>query len=310
MRDELGEIIEMFVRRNGVTNVNLPTNGLLPAKTFRHLDYVLDRCPELAIDLNFSLDGLANTHDAIRGVPNNFQKTLETMRQADERYRGERRLRRNVATVITSENYRELVELGLRLMEDDRLNGHYFEIVRGTAPDGSLKSVPLDELRALHRRLMPLHRRYAANLFAHLPWVVRRFATAYYLGNIRLHFELHEQCLEQPRRWPMDCTAGETTLVIDHNGAFRACELRGIVGRLEDYGFDVSAALDSPAMRAEVADIPLANCWCTHSCFIQDSSKFSPRVQLFHVPWMYLRQLLEGGSVEDLAPYHALELAG
>lgn len=307
MRDELGEIVEMFVRHNGVRNLNLPTNGLLPKKVFRTVDYLLERCPELSIDLNFSIDGLADTHDAIRGVPNNFRKTLETIEQAEQRYRGVRRLRRNVATVITSENYRELVELGRLLMSEDRLDGHYFEIVRGQAPDGSLKAVPLDDLRALHRRLTVFHERYAAKLFAHLPWVARQFAAMYYLGNVRFHFELHEQCLEGPRPWPMPCTAGETSIVIDHNGAFRACELRGIVGRLQDHDFDVSAALRSPEMQAEVADIPKANCWCTHSCFIQDSSKFSARVQLFHIPWMFLRQIFERGGIQDLAPHHALE---
>ena len=52
LREELGEIIEMFVRRNGVRNVNLPTNGLLPKQTFRTADYLLERCPDLAIDLD------------------------------------------------------------------------------------------------------------------------------------------------------------------------------------------------------------------------------------------------------------------
>ena len=47
---------------------------------------LLERCPELVIDLNFSLDGLANTHDAIRGVPNNFQKTLATMDMAAKKW--------------------------------------------------------------------------------------------------------------------------------------------------------------------------------------------------------------------------------
>ena len=33
------------------------------------------------IDLNFSLDGMQKTHDNIRGVPNNFVRTLATMRR-------------------------------------------------------------------------------------------------------------------------------------------------------------------------------------------------------------------------------------
>ena len=312
LRDELAEIVSWFVRRNGVRNVNLPTNGLLPEKIFRAVDRMLEECPEVAIDLNFSLDGLADTHDAIRGVPNNFVRTLATMEEAGRRYRGVRRLRRNVLTVITREGYQEIVALGLKLMRETDIDGQYFEVVRGQTPDPTLGGLTRTQLSGLHRRLMPFHRRYADKLFAHLPFGVRHFARLYYLGNLRLHFDLHERCLESPQRWPMPCTAGETSIVIDHNGAFRACEMRAIVGSLADFGYDVTRALASAAMRAEVAAIPRANCWCTHSCFIQESSKFQPSVQLFHIPWAWLRQRLERLPEMDsreLDDFKALELA-
>ena len=123
LRKELAEIIELFYVNNGVRHVNLPTNGLLPEKVDKVITHLLERCPELVIDLNFSLDGLANTHDAIRGVPNNFQKTLATMDMAAQRWQGERRLRRNVVTCVTAENYRELVDLGLKMMRDADADG-------------------------------------------------------------------------------------------------------------------------------------------------------------------------------------------
>jgi hypothetical protein len=110
----------------------------------------------------------------------------------------------------------------------------------------------------------------------------------------------------------MPCTAGETSIVIDHNGRFRACEMRGIVGNLADFDFDVRRALESDAMRAEVRAIPEANCWCTHSCFIQDSSKFQPSVQLFNIPWAWFRQRIDRLPelpATQLARFKALELA-
>lgn len=290
LRPELAEIAALFARYNGVRNVNLPTNGLLPAKIFAAVDRMLELAPGLTIDLNFSLDGLANTHDAIRGVPNNFIRTLETIREAEARYKNERRLRRNVLSVVTTENYHELIELGLQLAEDGRIDGQYFEVARGAMPDGSLGRLSRQELETLHRQLMPFHRHYAKKLFAHLPAGARQIATMYYLGNLRMHFDLHESCHESPQPWPMKCTAGETTIVVDHNGRFRACEMRGIVGNLAEHDFDVTRALGSKEMLAEVAAIPAANCWCTHSCFIQESSKFSPQVQLFRIPWAWLRQ--------------------
>lgn len=288
LRAELAEIVAMFVRQNGVRNVNLPTNGLLPEKMFPIVDRMLQSCPEVSIDLNFSIDGLAPTHDAIRGVPENFVRTTATLREAARRYRGVRRLRRNVLTVITRENYQEVERLALQIQQE-AVDGHYFEVVRGAAPDPSLKVLTRTAVAGLHQRLMPIHRRYAKELFAHLAPGVRQLATLYYLGNLRFHYDLHEQCLDGPEAWPMPCTAGETSIVIDHNGRFRACEMRGILGDLHDYDFDVRRALESAAMAREVAAIPEANCWCTHSCFIQDSSKFSAKAQLGRIPWAGLR---------------------
>lgn len=311
LRPELGEIVTMFARNNGVRNVNLPTNGLMPEKLFAAVDHIIKSAPETAIDVNFSLDGLTNTHDAIRGVPNNFVRTIGTIREAERRYKGNRKVRRNVVTVITRENYSEIVNLALHILEETQSDGHYFEVVRGQAPDPSLKQLTQDGVAALHRKLMPVHRKYADRLFDHLPASVRHIAKLYYLGNLRLHFDLHEQCLERPHRWPMACTAGETALVVDHNGRFRACELRGVVGDLAAFGYDTRAALASHEMKAEVTAIGQANCWCTHSCFIQDSSKFSPRVQLFEIPWAWWRQRwdrLETASLEEIEKFRALEL--
>ncbi len=310
LREDLGEIVGHFARNNGVRNVNLPTNGLMADKVFHVVDRILEEARQAAIDLNFSLDGLANTHDAIRGVPNNFTRTLETLRETSRRYKNNPRLRANVLTVITRENYDEIVRLGLHLMEHTETDGHYFEVVRGQVPDPSLKNLTAEALRKLHQDLMRFHRHYARRLFAGLAWPARQIATLYYLGNLRLHFDLHEQCLESPRPWPMPCTAGQTSMVIDHDGGFRACEMRGVLGSLANHDFNLGQALHSQEMQAETEAIPKANCWCTHSCFIQDSSKVSPRVQLFEIPWAYLRHRfdrLQTAPIAELARFKSLE---
>ena len=306
LRKDLAEVIELFYVNNGMRHVNLPTNGLLPTKMESVVSHLLERCPDLVIDLNFSLDGLANTHDAIRGVPNNFVKTLATIRLADQKWDAVRRVRRNIVSCVTTENYRELVDLGQKMMRDSNPDGHYFEIVRGNPMDPALKRIPREELSALHRQLMWFHEQYSDKLFAHLSPSVRAFARAYYLGNIRLHFDLHEQNHYTDKAWPMPCTAGQTTFVIDHDGHFRSCELRSKLGDLKDYDYDLTAAMQSAAMKKEVADIPGAKCWCTHSCFIHGSTKFSPKVLLFHIPWSYLKHRwnrLPSIPASDLEPY-------
>jgi MoaA/NifB/PqqE/SkfB family radical SAM enzyme len=306
LRKDLAEIIQLFYRNNGMRHVNLPTNGLLPKKVASVISQLLTQCPDLVIDLNFSLDGLANTHDAIRGVPNNFDKTLATIREAEVLWSDERRVRRNIVSCITAENYRELVELGLKMMAGTNSDGHYFEIIRGNPMDPALKKIPLEELEALHSRLMAFHEHYAEKLYAHLAQPARSFAKAFYLGNIKLHFDIHQRNHYSNKEWPMSCTAGQTTIVIDHDGHFRSCEMRPKLARLQDFDFDLSAALKSEAMQNEIVAIPKAKCWCTHACFIHTSTKFSPKVMLFTIPWAYLRHRWErfpSITVEELEPF-------
>ena len=306
MRDDLAEIICTFYRNNHIHTLNFPTNGLLADNLDRIVGRVLKDCPNLTLDLNFSIDGLANTHDTIRGVPNNFEKSLATMERMKRKYAGNRRLRRNVVTVITRENYNELVELGLEMLRRDLTTGEYFEVIRGNPLDLSLKNLRRHELKALHDRLFAVHEAHADRLFAEVPASLRWFPKMYYLGTIKMAFEIHEQNLERPQRWPMPCTAGVTSIVIDHNGMFRACEIRQPLGRLHDFNFNVTAALNSPAMQKEVKAIPEANCWCTHSCWITDSLKFSPRVLLFKIPWTWLKTRLRRFpqlNLSDIEPF-------
>jgi MoaA/NifB/PqqE/SkfB family radical SAM enzyme len=310
LRKDLAEVIELFYVNNGMRHVNLPTNGLLPKKLEAVLDYLLGHCPDLVVDLNFSLDGLANTHDAIRGVPNNFEKTLDTIHFAEERYGSVNRVRRNVVSCITAENYRELVALGLHMLAETNSNGQYFEIVRGNPLDPDLKKIPSEELHELHRKLMWFHEQYAEKLYAHLKQPARSFAKAFYLGNIKLHFDIHQQNHYSNKAWPMPCTAGKTTIVIDHDGHFRSCELRGKLGKLQDYDFNLQSALNSEAMQREIADIPKADCWCTHACFVHTSTKFSPKVLLFTIPWSYLQHRwhrLPEITADEIAPFRVTD---
>ncbi len=301
LRKELAEIIELFYRNNGVRHVNLPTNGLLPKKVHEVITRLLQRCPELTMDLNFSLDGLANTHDSLRGVPKNFEKTIATMEMAADEWKHVRRLRRNVVSCITSQNYKELVELGLKLLRESEVDGHYCEIVRGDPMDPDLKRITRDDLIRLHRQLLWFHERYADRLFADLSFPARHLAKFYYLGHLKFHFDLHEQNHYGNDRWPMACTAGVTTVVIDHDGRFRACELRQPIGTLQQFDFDLAAALKSEQMAQEIGVIPKAHCWCTHSCWIHTSAKFSPKVILFHIPWSYLKHRWERLPEMDVA---------
>ncbi len=292
MRKDLVEIVQLFVKHNGVKVINLPTNGLLGDRLEQMVTRLLDECPKLEIHLNFSLDGLGATHDSIRGVPGGFRKTLATMQRVKKRFYGNPRLVRNIASVVTPENYDQLFELGAYLLHRDLVGAHVFEVTRGDPLDPTTKTVTQAQMLALYDRVYPLYEVQAERLFKEFGPVGRRIATTFYLGFIRFLQQMQGANVDGPCDWGMPCTAGETTLVIDHDGQFRSCEMRPPIGHLRDYDFDTQAAFSSPAMQREIAEIGggyRANCWCTHGCWIMSSMKFSPRTILGRLPAAYFR---------------------
>src|SRR5262249_11936149 len=78
MRPRLSDIVQLFYRRNGVRSLNLPTNGLFQDRLVRLMEFATARMPRLKVNINVALDGFAETHDRIRGVPGNFDRALET----------------------------------------------------------------------------------------------------------------------------------------------------------------------------------------------------------------------------------------
>src|SRR6266699_5182916 len=162
LRRDVSEIIDLFVRRNGVDRVIIPTNGLIKSRVYNVVERALDHNPKLDLYLNIALDGYGETHDRVRGVPGHWQKTLdciEALYPLKEKYRN--RLRLNANTVVCADNYREMEKLGEFMWENFQLDGQYFNIVRGeTLVGDAIKQVPADSLPRMYSYASQLTKRY------------------------------------------------------------------------------------------------------------------------------------------------------
>jgi len=289
LRRELAEIVGLFYRANGVRWMNLPTNGLMPARTAECVTRILTENPELRLDLNVALDGLGAMQDSIRAVPGNFQKTLETLEAIQPSRRRFRNLRVNVNTVICAENFDHVVEIADFVKDHCQVDGHYFNIIRGNAKDAGLKQIPVDRLPALYKQLQMYYAHYAPTIERRLSGAGRLLGKMVYQGTLALHNKIQLQNIEAPHPWPMPCTASETSVVIDYNGDVRACELRGKLGNLRDFGCDFEKFWQDQRRQDEAGAIRRDQCWCTHVCFIHDSLRHSAKAMLYDVPLSYLQ---------------------
>jgi MoaA/NifB/PqqE/SkfB family radical SAM enzyme len=291
LRRDVSQIIQTFVKNNGVNRVIIPTNGLVKSRVYEIVDNALSFHPELDLYLNIALDGYGETHDHIRGVPGNWEKTLDcisSLYPLKEKF-GDR-LRLNVNTVVCAENYTEIQKLGQFMWENYLLDGQYFNIVRGETLVGeSIKQVPAEVLPEMYTYVSKLTKRYGDRMFAEDDASKRFVKNVAYVGAITTHYRTQHANFQKSTPWPFPCTAGETTAVIDYNGDVRACELREKFATLSEYDFDFGAlwAANGRAIELNAIDGGKA-CWCTHVCFIHDSMRHSRRAMLYELPKNFL----------------------
>jgi MoaA/NifB/PqqE/SkfB family radical SAM enzyme len=291
LRHDASQIIDMFVRRNGVRRVIIPTNGLVKARVYEIVDEALGNHPALDLYLNIALDGFGETHDRVRGVPGHWDKTLDcitSLYPLKEKYRD--RLRLNVNTVVCADNYLEIEKLGEFMWANFRLDGQYFNIVRGeTLVGDEIKQVPPDSLPQMYSYVSQLTKRYGDRMFADDDGPKRFAKNVAYVGTITTHYRTQHANFDRSTPWPFPCTAGETIAVIDYNGDVRACELREKFGTLADYDYDFGALWAAQERQTELNAIDGGKaCWCTHVCFIHDSMRHSRRALLYEGPKNYL----------------------
>jgi MoaA/NifB/PqqE/SkfB family radical SAM enzyme len=290
LRRDVPQIIDTFAKNNGVKRVIIPTNGLVKTRVYEIVDHALGQHPSLDLYLNIALDGYGATHDRIRGVPGNWEKTLDCIRALyplKDKYTD--RFRLNVNTVICAENYAETEKLAEFLWTNFRLDGQYFNIIRGETLAGEeIKRVPPEALTELYERAAALTNRYGTRMFAGDDEASRFVKQIAYVGTITTHYRTQHANFLKPTAWPFPCTAGETAAVIDYNGDVRACELREKFATLADYDYDFRALWSAQERQQELSAIDGGKaCWCTHVCFIHDSLRHSRRALLYEVPKNY-----------------------
>jgi Fe-coproporphyrin III synthase len=289
LRRELPEIIDLFVRNNGVRYINLPTNGLKPNRIYEVAEHVLLRNPGLELHINIALDGLRESHDFMRGVPGNFEKALESGRLL-RRLKAKFGLRLivNINTVMKRDNLDEILPLAELVWAERIADGHYFNLIRGDAKDPGLKQVQREKLRRIYSELPRIQWNYAQGMFDNKNRWIKWIKKAAYVGTLTFHHRTQFQNLDNRSAWPMPCTAGETSAVIDFDGRVRACELRQPIGNLREHDMNFKVFWESPARASETRQIQCDQCWCTHVCFIHDSLRYSYKAMLSEVPKNYL----------------------
>jgi MoaA/NifB/PqqE/SkfB family radical SAM enzyme len=263
LRPEFVAICRQFVRRNGVKEIYVPTNGYFTERTVEAVRGVLRDSPLALFAVELSLDGMPAFHDEFRKTRHSFRKAMETYDALAQLQQEDARLQIHAISTATAWNMAEIRLLTTFLYDRcPQMTHHNLAIIRGDRKNPTLKGPALQEYRDLYeyvRRLWsPRERgRYGAIVEPMLQWAKLRAA-------------------EREQQY-VPCRAGVLSAVVHANGDVGVCEQRPPLGNLRERSF-------MTIWRSQVAgqirrSIRAKECYCTNEIFMWPSIIFQP-VQL------------------------------
>jgi MoaA/NifB/PqqE/SkfB family radical SAM enzyme len=265
LRRDLADIAGLFARHCHPSFLTLPTNGLLPEATAAMAETILAACPDSTLVVKVSIDGVGEEHDALRGVPGAYDKTVATCRLLADLARRQPRLQLGVNTVLTAANHETINRLVDEVAAMDGVRGHTISLVRGQLAAQHHLDVPPQAFREAqdHLRRVGRTRRYSFR--------GGRLKAA----EEQMRAELVAEIVATGRS-PLPCHAGRLSVVLSETGELFPCEMTGqSFGNLRDYGYDLRQVLATERARDGLCRID-AGCACTHECALMLNILFSP----------------------------------
>lgn len=261
LRKEFSDVCRQFIRRNGVKEIYVPTNGYFTQRTIDALRDILQNEPSLRlIGVELSLDGMPAFHDEFRKSKNSFKKAMETYDALVELQKEDNRLQIHAISTATDINMKEIKQLTTYLYDRcPKMTHHNLAIIRGDRKDPTLQGPALEEYNRLYdyiRRLWAKREehRYGSIVEPMLQWV-------------KLKSIQNEQQF-------VPCRAGVLSAVVHANGDVGVCEQRAPLGNLREQSFmEIWKSHVAGDVRQSIRK---KECYCTNEIFMWPSIVFQP----------------------------------
>ena len=267
IRKDLAEITLSFVRNCKINYLSIPTNGTFTKTTVETTDRICELCPGLTVVINFSIDGLEEEHNRIRGSARSFKSALETFEAVKRLKSKHANLRTGFVITFTQSNQDTIEELYdfLKAQAPDSIS---VNLIRGTPKNPLVKNVDIEKFKALTNRLkedldnssLPGHDEFLA-VMGHDKYdmVVRTF---------------------EENAYQTVCYASRIAGVIYPDGEVYPCEMFDKsmrIGNVREFGLDFRKLWMSERNREIARQIVKSKCFCTHECNVHCNTAFNTK---------------------------------
>ncbi|MFH1618284.1 MAG: radical SAM protein [bacterium] len=260
LRDDLVEIVGLFKKYTGVEIVAIPSNGFLTDKITETAYRLLKNFPNLHFRFTFSIDGIGEKHDKIRGVPGGFERVVKTVAAVKELRKEHGNFSIFTNSCFMQSNQDDFLDI-LKFIKDNLA----VDALNVTRVRGNVRSE--ETQKNLHnekyREAVDYISRANFNKSAchPLPAFIRAVST--------LAQEKVLENLETGRR-NFECYAIKKMTVIDDLGEVKVCEMLSVsLGNLRDADYDIKKIATSVFADAEYGKIRRHECNCVWECAVR-----------------------------------------
>lgn len=246
------ELAELAYRHCRPGVINIPSNGILPSIPER-VERIARACPESQLIVNLSLDGIGAEHDFIRGVPGNFAKFEERLRQ-----------------LLHLRDTLPNLTVGIHSVISTFSVGHIDDLVAYADRSGADQFIteiaePRVELDTVGLPITPGRGEYARAVDRLVAYVrsKRHVGVARITEALRLeYYRLVKRILEEEDQ-VIDCYAGWASAHVYADGTIWPCCVRADkIGNLRDHDYDFKRIWFGEGIREVRRSISAKECHC------------------------------------------------
>ena len=254
LRKDLPDMVESAYRHCRPGIINIPTNGIQHKVIPGRIEQVLRAAPGSEVIINLSLDGVGCEHDEIRGVRNNWERSMETYAALRGLKREYSNLTLGVHTVISNFNIDKFPELCEYVSRELRPDSFITEIAEERV-----------ELDTVGLGITPTAERYSVAIDTLLESLRDQKLTgvaAVAQGFRRQYYELVKRTLREQQQ-VIPCMAGVASAQIAPNGDVWTCCIRAqSMGNLREHDYDFGSVWRTDRAGELRRSIKAGECYC------------------------------------------------
>jgi MoaA/NifB/PqqE/SkfB family radical SAM enzyme len=232
--------------------INIPTNAILPNIPER-VEQIAKSCPKSQLIINLSLDGIGAKHDYIRGIPGNFVKFEERLKQLLSLKKTLKNLTVGIHSVVSVFSVGHLDEL---MAYADKSGADQF-ITEIAEPRVELDTVGLP--------ITPDPDAYAKAIDKLIAYVESKRFTgmAKFTEAIRVEYYKLVKRILQEKDQVIDCYAGWVSAQIYADGTVWPCCVRADnLGNLREHGYDFKEIWFGDKIKEVRRSVAARECHC------------------------------------------------